>query len=54
MHLTLGIVVLLTLAGCAGSQPAAPVATNQGECERAGGIWRGDRAYCERAGGGGY
>jgi hypothetical protein len=54
IRLTLGWLLLLGFAGCAASQTAAPVAATQQDCERAGGIWRGERAYCERAGGGGY
>ena len=54
MRLTLGWLLLLGIVGCAGSQSATPVAATQQDCERAGGIWRGERAYCERAGGGGY
>ena len=54
IRLTLGWLLLLGIAGCAGAQSAGPVAATQQECERTGGIWRGERAYCERAGGGGY
>ena len=53
MRLTLGWLLLLGIAGCAGSQTAGPVAATQQECERAGGIWRAPTAYCERSGGGG-
>lgn len=53
---TLGwLLLLLGLAGCAASSPGgAPTAATQQDCERAGGVWRGDRGYCERGGGGGY
>ena len=53
MRLTLGWLLLLGLAGCAGSPGAGPVAATQQDCERAGGIWRSATAYCERSGGGG-
>jgi hypothetical protein len=53
MRMTLGWLLLLVgLAGCAAS--GAPVAATPQDCERSGGIWRGDRGYCERPGGGGY
>jgi hypothetical protein len=57
---TLGwLLLVLGVAGCAASSPSgapagAPTAATQQDCERGGGIWRGDRGYCERAGGGGY
>ncbi len=53
IRLTLGWLLLLGIAGCAGSQTAGPVAGAQQECERAGGMWRPATAYCERSGGGG-
>jgi hypothetical protein len=60
IRMAFGWLLLLALAGCAasastGAKPAgAPTAATREDCERSGGIWRADRAYCERPGGGGY
>jgi hypothetical protein len=62
IRMPLGWLVLVALAGCAASTPtgANPVGSPtlaREDCERSGGIWRAERAYCERpgaGGGGGY
>jgi hypothetical protein len=62
MRMAFGWLLLLALAGCSASAPtgtkpaSAPTADSREDCERSGGIWRADRAYCERPGGagGGY
>jgi hypothetical protein len=47
------LLLVLGLAGCAGSQGATTVITAQQECQQSGGIWRAGDAYCERSAGGG-
>ena len=54
MRSAFGCVLLLMLAGCAGPSTRLGDTPTQGDCERSGGVWRADRSYCERSGGGGY
>ena len=46
------LILVVGLTGCAGREPAVPMASSQQECFRSGGVWR--EGVCQRESGGGY